>query len=212
MIATKLRTIGSQISSLKSREAVLQAAVLLDAASGKSTLAMIPLPDHLAARFPAGEYRPHITLCYITSGDQTPGMTSQLMMAMRRAANAVRPFRIMADTNAGLQEFGDGDDGTKALWFGVLDRPEDALAKLHYAIKLSLLDEKLPCDDSHPKYTPHITWTYVPNDIAEKDRNRHDAVAASRFTDTPLAFAVNSFCLALPDGTVKPVLLNPNAK
>jgi predicted GNAT family N-acyltransferase len=181
----------------------------------KAVVVTIPIPMPFAARFPSGEHEPHITVCFVTKDDIDAGMYSQITAAVRRAARQVAPFRVFVDVGAGLKDFGDGPNGSKALWFEVLSADEngaknDPLGRLFKAIRSALEAEGLPCE-AHDTFKGHTTWVYVPNEQTIEERTAMSVFAASRFNDAPLGFAVRQVVLSSPDGKKTLVTLNPQA-
>lgn len=179
-----------------------------------TTIVTIPVPDFLACRFPKEKHPPHITVAYICKSAVDDGTASCIEAAIRRGCAKVPPFRVFCDTNRGLQEFGNGNDGNKALWFEVQSAEEDGtrsepLTSLFKAIRSELAVEKLPYD-GYPNFKGHVTWQYVPNDTPEKERARINSLAANRFNDKPLAFAVNHVDVVL-NGKSRVMSLNPMA-
>ena len=61
---------------------------------------------------------------------------------------------------------------------------------------------------AHDSFKPHVTWSYVPNDQPEPERNRMNAAVADRFKDG-FYFDVRQIVLSMPDGSSKVVALSP---
>lgn len=191
---------------------VVQAAKLLGVEVGKVTreekgrpmVAVIPVPKHLAARFPNPEankgLEPHITVAFIAAEGVSPGKADEILGAIRAACRSVKPFRVQLDTNSGLHDFGLGTTGYKALWFQVRQDPGFAVNDLHHALKSKLKLEGLPFDHQH-SFSPHCTWQYVTNDQPEEERQRMSNLAANRFNDMSTWFDVRSIELSMPDGS-----------
>jgi hypothetical protein len=203
--------------------AMEEAAELLSAANvggldrNHATTVMIPVPKHLAARFPGVEHNnghePHLTVCFLSADkDMTAGKASEALAIIRKVCRRQAPFRVALDFNSGLHDFGPSEMGSKALWFDVRQDPNDVLDKLHRAIKNALKLEGIPVDSRH-SYQPHVTWRYVSNDQSEGDRQRMSAFAASRFNDlTTVWFDVKHLILSMPDGSQKAIALSPRLR
>lgn len=224
-LSRRLDLLAEQLHNLKLSAAVLrdveEAADLVAAGEvGKpdrnhALVAMIPLPKHLANRFPAPEnnkgHAPHATVCFITADQMTPGRVQDVLNCLRRLCRRQPPLRLALDVNAGLQDFGPTDSGEKALWFKLRDDPNEALSSLHHNIKRALKQAGLPCEHQ-PTFHGHVTWSFVPNDQSELDRQRMSSFAASRFDDTSTWFDVRQIVLSMPDGSEKPIALSPRLR
>jgi 2'-5' RNA ligase len=215
-----LHTIKASPSVLLAME---EAVELLSAANvggldrNHATTVMIPVPKHLAARFPGVEHNnghePHLTVCFLSADkDMTAGKASEALAIIRKVCRRQAPFRVALDFNSGLHDFGPSEMGSKALWFDVRQDPNDVLDKLHRAIKNALKLEGIPVDSRH-SFHPHVTWRYVSNDQSEGERQRMSAFAASRFNDlTTVWFDVRHLILSMPDGSQKAIALSPRLR
>jgi 2'-5' RNA ligase len=203
--------------------AMEEAAELLSAGNvggvdrNSAMVVMIPLPKHLAMRFPGVEHNnghePHLTVCFLTASEEmTMGKASEALAIIRRICRRQAPFRVALDVNSGLQDFGLSPKGSKALWFDVRQDPNDVLDKLHRAIKNALKLEGLPVEHQNT-FHPHVTWRYVANDQSEGERQRMSAFAASRFNDlVSLWFDVKHIIVTMPDRSQRAVALSPRLR
>ena len=211
----KLHAVKASVPVLLAME---EAAELLSAGNvggldrNHATVITIPLPKHLADRFPGPEHNngheAHITVCFLTAKELSSGKTMEVLDTIRRVCRRQGPFRVGMDINSGLQDFGPSDSGSKALWFSVREDPSDILTKLHYVIRRALQQEGLPCD-AHKSFTPHVTWRYVGNDQSEGERQRMSSFAANRFNDTRTWFDVRHLVMSSSDGSQKVIALSP---
>lgn len=207
---------ASVLLNLEEAAAEIAAASIVKPDRNHAMVVSIPLPTHLAARFPGTEnnngHEPHLTLCFVTAKHVSSGVLSEILATLRRVGKKIAPFRVGLSCAAGLQDFGKGGDGSKALWFPARDDPDGALVSLHKLIRQALLLEGLPCDH-HNTFVPHVTWSYVPNDQSEVDRQRMSALAASRFNDVSTWFDVRHLMLSTPDGSSpKTIALTPHIR
>jgi 2'-5' RNA ligase len=169
------------------------------------------VPDNYAKRFPDPElynhgHKPHVTLLFLGT-EMSEGQESQVLSILRRACRSFAPFRVSADFNTGLKDFGPGDSGEKALWLAVKSDPRGEIERLHRHLRNALKAETFEVDHSK-SFVPHVTWSYVPNDVDEKDRARMDTMVSDRFRDG-FGWDVRSVVLSGPSGE-KPVMLNPH--
>ncbi len=163
--------------------AIEEAYALLAAADRNHSLVVhIPLPKALAALFPDAVHNhghePHATVCFVTK-DPTDTIEANVLHTIRKAVQKIPPFTLQLDVGAGLQDFGEGNNGEKALWFSLNAEPNGMLSYLHRVIRQALEEEGLPCE-AHDTFKGHVTWRYVPNDISLDDRNRIQQAAVSR--------------------------------
>lgn len=191
---------------------VEEAYALLDATTRDQALVVhIPLPNNLAKLFPDRVYNhghmPHATVCFVTK-DPTPTISANVVEAVRYACRRIPPFVLKLDVAAGLQDFGDGRDGEKALWFSLLSEPNGVLSYLHRVIRQGLADAGLPCE-AHDTFRGHVTWRYVQNDIPMEDRLKLQSAAMARFPGDA-DFTVRSVSVSTPEGE-RVCLLNPTA-
>jgi 2'-5' RNA ligase len=216
----RLHAMSAPVNVLLAME---EAAELLSAGNvggvdrNNAMVVMIPLPKHLAMRFPGVEHNnghePHLTVCFLTASEEmTMGKASEALAIIRRICRRQAPFRIALDVNSGLQDFGQSPKGSKALWFDVRQDPNDVLDKLHRAIKNALKLEGLPVEHQNT-FQPHVTWRYVANDQSEGERQRMSAFAASRFNDlVSLWFDVKHIIVTMPDRSQRAVALSPRLR
>jgi len=181
----------------------------------KPIVLTIKIPKNLASRYPPDDERhneePHITLLYLTGDGFTPGKVDEFLLGLRAALKRQAPFRVTLQTHKGLQDFGDSESGTKALWFSVKDDPNGQLTMLHNFLKRELSVLGFDCKQTF-NYNPHSTWCYVPNDQSEKDRQRMSSLAVGRFTDVNTWFDVRHVSVSLPSGKEVTIPLSPNLR
>ena len=208
---------------IRARLAIEEAACLLaetlvtpEAAPDSKFFITIELPKNLASKYPPDNERhdvpPHVTLLVFQSkGEATPGKTDEVVSALRKLTARIAPFRCNIQAHKGLQDFGDGPTGSKALWFPVTDDPNGQLAALHNLLKreLALLDLDMT---QKFDYNPHSTWSYVDNNQSEKDRQRMSNLASNRFTENSTWFDVRTLTLSLPNKKKVPIPLSPNLR
>lgn len=211
----RTKTSSTVVKALREVEGLLSGDAVTTPNRNHAMTVMVPLPKHLADRFPGPEYNnghePHLTVCFLTTEELPPGRVSEVLASLRRLCRRQAPFRLGLDVNSGLHDFGRGPTGSKALWFDVREDPDSTLAKLHHAIRRTMAQEGFPCE--HQKmFRPHVTWRYVDNDQSEGERQRMAAFAASRFNDTRTWFDVRQLILTTPDGGQKVITLYPRLR
>lgn len=197
---------------LEATVALEEAYAYLHASSRNHSLVVhIPLPKELASLFPDVIHNhghpPHATVCFVTS-DPTATITQNVIHAVRRACRKVPPFVLSLDVGAGLQDFGEGRDGEKALWFSLNAEPNGLLSYLHRVIRQALEEEGLPCE-AHDTFKGHVTWRYVPNATNDADRARIQAAAVARMPANT-SWLVRAVSVSTDRGE-KAVILNPKA-
>ena len=141
----------------------------------------------------------------------TPGAASGVLHLVRGLARNFPPFRIFVDAQSGLQTFGDTDAGEKALWLPARSEPRGDLERLHRLIRQTLEREGIEIESAHPQFTPHVTWTYVPNDISEAEVRRLDGHVSDRFPQG-FWFDARQIMLSLPTGSARAISLAPVAR
>ena len=197
---------------LEATMAVEEAFAYLSASSRNHSLVVhIPLPKEIASYFPDAIYNhghdPHATVCFVTS-DPTATITENVVHAVRRACRKIPPFVLSLDVGAGLQDFGDGNNGEKALWFSLNAEPNGLLSYLHRVIRQALEEEGLPCE-AHDTFKGHVTWRYVPNATTDAERARIQAAAVARMPANT-SWLVRSVMVSTERGE-RAVILNPKA-
>lgn len=190
---------------------LLEAASLTGADRNHGVVISIPVPMQFARRFPDPVvynhgHPPHLTALYVAN-EMSMGDASHVLHMVRKVGRTLAPFRVFGDVNAGLKDFGDTDKGEKALWIPARADPRGELGRMHRALRSALEREGFEIE-SHNDYTPHITWSYVPNTISEEERRRTEARAADRFPDG-FWFDVRHLQMSMPDGRVKAIALSP---
>jgi hypothetical protein len=194
-------------------QAALERKLELAASKGQfAAIVVVPVPDNLARFFPEGKYPAHITVNYIMDGDKVDAsLMNSIVHIVRDTCKKVPWFRCALDVNRGLHDFGPGDDGYKALWFGVRDDPQGSLAYLHQAVKLGLAKEGVKTDD-FTSYVPHATWDYVPNSLSLEEKYAVGAFASKRLSETSPWWDVYSVAVGCTDGSYKTATLSPLRK
>lgn len=179
----------------------------------QSCVVAIEVPSNFAQRFPDPVtfnhgHEPHMTVLFVKAGDMTREEESNILAIVRKACRRVRPFRLLLDPNCGLQDFGPGKDGEKALWLPGRSEPKGDVERLYRVLRTNLETEGVEIP-AHNEFKPHVTWAYVANDITDGERARMSEVVSDRFRDG-FAFDVVSVVLSFPSGERR-VMLNPVA-
>ena len=206
----KTSIVASTVSTV-----LAKAQKLISAAKDRNSAVVVTIPmvDKYAKRFPDPVtanhgHDPHLTLLFIGNKEYPPGEMSQILSTIRGVARKMPPFRLYVDPNAGLQDFGPNEEtGEKALWLPARSEPRGELERLYRMTKMALEQEGIDVS-AHDSFKPHVTWSYVPNDQPEPERNRMNAAVADRFKDG-FYFDVRQIVLSMPDGSSKVVALSP---
>jgi 2'-5' RNA ligase len=175
---------------------------------------VISVPPLYAAKFPDPEmhnrgYPPHLTVLYVAS-EMSDGDASTVLYLARQVAKKIPPFRVFMDAQGGLQTFGDGEDGEKAMWIAARSDPRGELERYHRMLRQTLEAEGIEVQ-AHPGFTPHVTWSYVPNDVSEDEVRRMDQHVSDRFP-WGCWFDVRHIEVDMPDGSTKIAALSPVPK
>jgi len=193
-----------------------EAAELLAAVRDTAAVVYLPVPAKHAGRWPdPAEYNnghdPHITVMFVLPAEKvTAAEESTILNVVRYGCRRVKPFKVRLDVGRGLQDFGDGPDGKKALWFPVLSEPKGELDRLHRILRMAFQSDGTIEPESHKSFVGHCTWAYVPNDIKEEERARWVTSATSALSDIA-PWVVDRVMVSLPHRGNLPIMLNPSA-
>ena len=203
--------VQARLSAMASERMDIEAASVLGADRNHGVTLSIAIPSQYAAKFPDPEmfnhgHDPHMTILYVSS-EMTMGQASEVLHLSRQVARTIPPFRVFVDAQGGLQTFGDGDNGEKALWLSARSDPRGEEARLHRTLRMILEREGVKVS-AHKDFTPHITWAYVENDVSDEAVRRMDNHASDRFPGG-FWFDVRHLIMSMPDGSTKAIALSP---
>lgn len=170
----------------------------------------IPIPEKYANRFPDPVVHnkglePHLTVLYVQP-EMGPGEASKVLHLARAVLRTIAPFRLFVDAQSGLQSW-EGKTGEKALWLSARSEPRGEIEKLHRLLRSTLENEGVEIA-AHKDFVPHVTWTYAPEDISDEEVRKMDNRISDRFS-RGFWFDVKHVMLTLPNGTKRPIALNP---
>lgn len=177
--------IQQYLAAASYEEALLRARAsgVVSAVAEDSAVLLIAIPQQYSALWPDVVthnygHAPHISCVYLNN--LTEGEASEALRIIRAVCRGIGPFRVFVDAQVGLQDFGPGEDGEKALWMPVRSEPARDLERMASMVETALKREGIDIAE-YEKFVPHATWAFVPNDFPPGKKREWDSQISDKF-------------------------------